>query len=106
MQLFSHQFSAAWRDKFAAIQLAVPMIAFTPEGVVLEVNDLFLSSMGYSRGEVMGQPHRIFAPRNLLPVMRTVSIGKVYGRESRSAGILNVYRRMEISSGSKRRMFR
>ncbi|MCR9002338.1 methyl-accepting chemotaxis protein [Rahnella perminowiae] len=60
MQLFSHQFSAAWRDKFAAIQLAVPMIAFTPEGVVLEVNDLFLSSMGYSRGEVMGQPHRIF----------------------------------------------
>ncbi|RBQ34146.1 MULTISPECIES: PAS domain-containing methyl-accepting chemotaxis protein [Rahnella] len=60
MQLFSHQFSTAWRDKFAAIQQAVPMIAFTPEGVVLEVNDLFLSSMGYNRNEVMGQPHRIF----------------------------------------------
>lgn len=60
MQLFSHQFSTIWRDKFAAIQQAVPMIAFTPEGVVLEVNDLFLSSMGYSRNEVIGQPHRIF----------------------------------------------
>lgn len=60
MQLFSHQFSTAWRDKFAAIQQAVPMIAFTPDGVVLEVNELFLNSMGYSRGEVIGQPHRIF----------------------------------------------
>ncbi|PKE31619.1 chemotaxis protein [Rahnella sp. AA] len=60
MQLFSHQFSTAWRDKFAAIQQTVPMIAFTPEGVVLEVNDLFLNSMGYSRDEVIGQPHRIF----------------------------------------------
>mgnify|MGYP004708143867 FL=1 len=60
MQLFSHQFSTAWRDKFAAIQQAVPMIAFTPEGMVIEVNEMFLSSMGYSRSEVIGQPHRIF----------------------------------------------
>ncbi|MGA5655576.1 methyl-accepting chemotaxis protein [Rahnella contaminans] len=60
MQLFSHQFSTAWRDKFAALQDAVPMIVFTPEGVVLEVNDLFLKGMGYNRQEVVGQPHRIF----------------------------------------------
>ena len=60
MQLFSHQFSTAWREKFSAIQQAVPMIAFTPDGVVLEVNDLFLKGMGYSRQEVVGQPHRMF----------------------------------------------
>ncbi|MFO6297281.1 methyl-accepting chemotaxis protein [Rahnella selenatireducens] len=60
MQLFSHQFSTAWRDKFAALQDAVPMIVFTPDGVVLEVNDLFLRGMGYNRQEVVGQPHRIF----------------------------------------------
>ena len=60
MQLFSHQFSTAWREKFSAIEQAVPMIAFTTDGVVLEVNDLFLNGMGYSREEVIGQPHRIF----------------------------------------------
>jgi len=60
MQLFTHPFSTAWRDKFAALSQAVPVIIFTPEGVVSEVNNLFLSAIGYTREEVLGQPHQIF----------------------------------------------
>lgn len=60
MQLFTHPFSTAWRDKFSAFSQAVPMISFTPQGIVTEVNDLFLKGMGYARAEVLGQPHKIF----------------------------------------------
>ncbi|GBU14121.1 hypothetical protein AwEntero_27220 [Enterobacterales bacterium] len=60
MQLFTHPFSTAWRDKFSAFSQAVPMISFTPQGIVTEVNDLFLKGMGYTRAEVLGQPHKIF----------------------------------------------
>jgi methyl-accepting chemotaxis protein len=60
MQLFTHQFSTAWRDKFSALSQAVPMIVFTPQGIVTEANSLFLNTIGYTREEVVGQPHKIF----------------------------------------------
>ena len=60
MQLFTHQFSTAWRDKFSALSQTVPMIIFTPQGIVLEANSLFLNTIGYTRDEVIGQSHKIF----------------------------------------------
>jgi len=60
MNLFANQFSTAWRDKFSAISNAVPVIVFTPEGIVTEVNNLFLKGLGYTREEVIGKPHRMF----------------------------------------------
>lgn len=36
------------------------MIEFTPEGLIMAANDLFLSVVGYTRQQVIGQHHRIF----------------------------------------------
>ncbi len=38
----------------------VATILFTPDGKVVEANELFLETMGYERSEVVGQHHRAF----------------------------------------------
>ena len=45
---------------YKAVQKQIPLIAFDPQGLILEANDLFLSVVGYSREEVIGQHHKIF----------------------------------------------
>jgi methyl-accepting chemotaxis protein len=39
------------------------MIAFRPDGTVMEANDLFLAAMGYARDEVIGRHHSMFLYR-------------------------------------------
>ncbi|TFZ51996.1 PAS domain S-box protein [Serratia proteamaculans] len=48
------------RAELNAIESAVAMIVFKPDGSVLRANDLFLQTMGFQRHEVLGQPHAIF----------------------------------------------
>ncbi|MFC7049483.1 methyl-accepting chemotaxis protein [Emcibacter nanhaiensis] len=40
------------------------MIQFTPEGEILEANDLFLKAVGYDISEIKGRHHSIFVPEN------------------------------------------
>ncbi|MEO9894770.1 MAG: PAS domain-containing methyl-accepting chemotaxis protein [Paracoccaceae bacterium] len=47
-------------DRLAAIDRAMARIEFTPDGTILDANDLFLDAVGYSLSEVKGQHHRIF----------------------------------------------
>jgi len=51
-------------DRYAAIHDAikdsVATIEFSPDGSVIDVNDLFLNIVGYQRDEVLGKHHRIF----------------------------------------------
>lgn len=60
MQFFTNQFNTTWRNKFSAIEQAIPIIVFSPQGIVIEANELFLNSIGYAKEEVIGQPHTIF----------------------------------------------
>ena len=39
---------------------AIAMIEFTPEGIILNANSLFLERMGYALNEVIGQHHSLF----------------------------------------------
>ena len=39
------------------------MVSFTPEGYVLDANENFLRTLGYSLHEVLGQHHRLFCPQ-------------------------------------------
>ncbi|MCD5363814.1 methyl-accepting chemotaxis protein [Chromobacterium aquaticum] len=52
------------RGMLSAIDRSMAMIQFTPDGVVTNVNDNFLRTMGYQRDEVIGKPHRIFCDKS------------------------------------------
>lgn len=58
-QLTSHKGA-----ELSAIEHAVPMIVFSPDGTVLRANDLFLSTLGFQRDDVIGRHHRIFCDPN------------------------------------------
>lgn len=45
---------------------AIAMIEFTPEGIILNANALFLEKMDYELHEVIGQHHRMFCPPSLV----------------------------------------
>lgn len=47
-------------QKYEALTQSVPMIEFTPQGIIVFANDLFLQTVGYNLAEIKGQHHRIF----------------------------------------------
>ncbi|WP_255494683.1 methyl-accepting chemotaxis protein [Luteibacter sp. Sphag1AF] len=51
---------ADMEGRLAAIDKAQAVISFTLDGIILEANDNFLQTMGYTREEVIGQHHRMF----------------------------------------------
>ena len=51
--------------KLSAIDRVLGVIEFTPEGIILAVNDNFLKAVGYTREEVIGKHHRMFMPDQL-----------------------------------------
>lgn len=48
-----------------AISRSMAVITFDPAGLVLDVNENFLSATGYQREEVIGQHHRLFCSESL-----------------------------------------
>lgn len=59
----SEQFTLCEQD-LAAIKQNMAFISFTLSGEILEVNDLFLKTVGYSRTEVLGSRHAMFCDPN------------------------------------------
>lgn len=51
-----HSRDAVWD----AICRSQAVIEFAPDGAILWANDLFLATMGYALGEIVGRHHRIF----------------------------------------------
>lgn len=52
--------NAEWESKIEAIERSQALIEFSPDGHVLNANSKFLSALGYSLEEVVGQHHRMF----------------------------------------------
>lgn len=46
--------------KLAALDKVQAIIEFTPDGLVVDANELFLQTMGYRRDEIVGKHHRHF----------------------------------------------
>ena len=44
----------------SAINKHVAYIEFTPEGIILDANQLFLATVGYSKEQIIGKHHRMF----------------------------------------------
>ena len=51
--------------KVDAISASQAMIEFTPDGIILDANDNFLSAVGYERHEIVGFHHSMFVEKNL-----------------------------------------
>jgi methyl-accepting chemotaxis protein len=51
---------ACTQARLSAITRSMAVIEFTPDGVIVDVNDNFLAATGYSRDQVIGAHHRIF----------------------------------------------
>lgn len=49
-----------------ALERAMPVIEFSPAGIIQKASPLFLSTMGYRTDEISGQHHRIFCPPSLV----------------------------------------
>lgn len=45
-----------------ALQTAQALVEFTPDGYVINANEMFLATMGYSMREIQGQHHSMFCP--------------------------------------------
>ncbi|BDA84160.1 methyl-accepting chemotaxis protein [Aureimonas sp. SA4125] len=56
----AHLRNATFEAKLAAIERVQGVIEFTPEGIIVDANENFLSLMGYSLEEVRGKHHRMF----------------------------------------------
>ena len=48
------------QDELNAIKQNTASISFSPEGVILDANPLFLNAVGYKLEQIIGQHHRIF----------------------------------------------
>lgn len=49
-----------WRDIFEAFSRSQAIIQFKPDGTILEANENFLKTLGYSLDQVKGKHHRMF----------------------------------------------
>jgi methyl-accepting chemotaxis protein len=74
-----------------AIDRSMAVIEFQPDGTILHANPAFLSVMGYTEGEIVGQHHRLF----------------VSPEETRSAEYANFWQELasgKVKSGQFRRL--
>lgn len=51
------------KAKIKAISRSMAMIEFTPDGIILDANENFCQTMGYSAVELRGKHHRIFCEK-------------------------------------------
>ncbi len=62
MRLFAASTSASNSALRHALDQSLAVISFTPDGTILDANDNFLKTMGYSAGEIIGRHHSMFMP--------------------------------------------
>ena len=61
-----HSSSRHSQATLSSLNDAIAMIEFTPEGLILGANSLFLEKMGYEMHEVTGQHHSLFCTPTLV----------------------------------------
>ena len=52
--------AADYEGQIEAVRRALAYIEFKPDGTIIDANDNFLSLMGYTREQIVGQHHRMF----------------------------------------------
>lgn len=52
------------QDELNAVKMHTAYICFTPDGKVIDANELFLKTMGYALDDIVGQHHRMFCSQS------------------------------------------
>ena len=63
---FSNKKNKEEKAQLNAIDEHFAVISFSPEGIILDVNQNFLDALGYTENEVLGKHHKIFCDTKLV----------------------------------------
>ena len=66
MSLFSFSKNKEEKAQLSAIDEHFAVISFSPDGIILEANQNFLNTLGYTENEVLGKHHKIFCDAKLV----------------------------------------
>ncbi len=64
------ELSLYYQGQIEAIGKSQAVIEFNPQGIVLNANEIFLETLGYSLDEIQGKPHSIFCEKELVESAR------------------------------------
>ncbi len=77
---------------WAAINRTTAIIEFTPEGIILDANERFLKTVGYTRQELVGQHHRVLCKPEYI---RTAEYQEFWNRLGKGALKKGIVERMD-----------
>ena len=80
--------------KLAAVSRSMAMIEFSPEGIVLDANEHFCATMGYSVEEVRGKHHRIFCEEAFY---RSEEYAKLWRDLARGEPVSGTFQRLNMA---------
>jgi methyl-accepting chemotaxis protein len=55
-----YQSADFFRSQWETINRAMAVIRFKPDGTILDANELFLQTVGYTKDRIVGRHHRMF----------------------------------------------
>lgn len=80
--------------KLAAISRSMAMIEFQPDGIILNANENFCKTMGYSAEEVRGKHHRVFCEESYY---RSDAYSQLWRELARGEPISDTFMRLDKS---------
>ncbi|MEC9471959.1 MAG: PAS domain S-box protein [Pseudomonadota bacterium] len=83
--------NAEYEGQIAAISRSQAMISFTREGIILDANENFLRTTGYSAAEVVGKHHRMFVSPDYAQSKEYASFWKALGDGKHTSAIYQRY---------------
>ncbi len=83
--------NAEYEGQIAAISRSQAMISFTREGIILDANENFLRTTGYSAAEVVGKHHRMFVSPDYAQSKEYASFWKELGDGKHTSAIYQRY---------------
>ncbi len=86
-------------DIVSALKRNLAYIEFDPQGKILDANALFLSAMGYTKEEVIGQHHKIFCDPETVNSLEYAQFWKSLAKDKRNEKCFTDSRKMVRVSG-------
>ncbi len=80
------ELSLYYKGQIEAISKSQAIIEFNPSGMILDANENFLDTLGYTLDEIKGQPHSIFCEESFVKSNKYKKMWKALGKGFYQAG--------------------